>query len=107
MMKYVKVIGIVVIVLALLAAAAWHIWGKNLAETAKMGAAFGAKHVCSCVHVAEQPLEVCKQDFVAAEDFKDFTFEDDGTTITVTAPLGLGTAKARFEPGLGCALVKP
>jgi len=107
MMKYVKVIGIVVIVLAALAAGGWQIWGKDIKTQAQMGAAFAAKHVCSCLHVAERSMDSCKTDFVAADDFKDFTFEDDGMTTTVNAPLGLGEAKARFEPGLGCALVQP
>jgi len=104
-MKFVKALGIIVIILSVLAAGAWQIWGKDIAETARMGAAFGAKHACSCLHIAERPMEVCKKDFVAAEDFKDFTFEDDGSVTTVTAPFGLGSAKAKFEPGLGCALL--
>lgn len=105
-MKYVKVIGIIVIVLAALAAGAWQIWGKDIKAQAEMGAAFGAKHVCSCLHIAERPMDICKKDFVAAEDFEGFTFEDDGSITTVAAPMGLGTAKARFQPGMGCALVE-
>jgi len=105
-MKLVKALGIVVIVLAVLAGGVWQFWGKDLAEAAKIGAAFGAKQVCSCLHIAERGMESCRTDFVG-DDFKDFTFADDGKVTTVKAPFGLGTAQAKFEPGLGCALVQP
>jgi len=105
-MKLVKALGIVALVLAVLAGGIWHFWGKDLAESAKIGAAFGAKHVCSCLHVAERTMESCQSDFVG-DDFEAFSFEDDGSVTTVTAPYRLGSAEAKFEPGLGCALIKP
>lgn len=105
-MKYVKVIGIVVIALAVIVVGFWQIWGKGIAEGAQIGANFGAKHVCSCVYVAERPMESCQSDFVG-DDFKDFEFENADGVVTAKAPLGLGKADAKFEPGLGCKLFQP
>ena len=103
-MKLVKALGIIVIILAVLAGGVWQFWGKGLAADAQIGSAFAAKHVCSCLHVAEQDMDFCLSDFV--QDVGPLTITNDGNTTTAKAPLGLGSAKARYEPGVGCALVQ-
>ena len=104
-MKYVKVLGIILILLAVLAGIFWQVWGKGFKAQANIGAAFAAKHVCSCLHIAEHSMEHCQNDFVG-DDFDSFVFEDDGQFTTAKAPRGLAKATARFEPGLGCAPVE-
>ena len=104
-MKLVKVLGIIALVLAVLAGGVWQFWGKDLAATAKIGAAYAAKHVCSCVHIGERSLESCKDDFV--QPIGQLEITQDGTSILAKAPMGLGSAEATFEPGLGCAFVQP
>ena len=104
-MKYVKVIGVVLLVLAVLAGIFWQVWGKGMKAQADIGAAFAAKHVCSCLHVAERSMESCANDFVDP-NIRNFAFEDDGKTTTANAPYGLATASARHEPGLGCAPIE-
>lgn len=104
-MKYVKVLAIILVVLAVLAGVAWQVWGKDIKAQAEIGAAFAAKHYCSCLHVAEHSTEFCQNDFVDP-NIRDFAFEDDGTITTASAPMGLASASARFEPGLGCALIE-
>lgn len=99
-MKLVKALGITTLVVAVLGAGVWQFWGKDLAAQAEIGSAFAAKHVCSCLHIAERSMESCMSDFV--QDIGQLTITDDGTTTTAKAPLGLATAHARFEPGLGC-----
>ncbi len=103
-MKYVKVLAIILVSLAVLAGVAWQIWGKGIKAQAEIGAAFAAKHVCSCIHIAERTMDSCRNDFVG-DDFKSFTFESGDEFVTANAPYGLGEARAKFEPGLGCALV--
>ena len=104
-MKYVKVLGIVLIVLAVLAGVFWQVWGKGIKAQADIGVAFAAKHVCSCLHVAERSMESCTNDFVDPA-IRDFDFSDDGAATTAGAPFGIASATARFEPGLGCALIE-
>ena len=102
-MKLVKALGIVVVVLAVLAGIVWQFWGKDLAKDAKIGTAFAAKHVCSCLHVAGHSMDFCLEDFV--QDVGQLEITNDGNVTKASAPFGLGTAQAKFEPGLGCALV--
>jgi len=104
-MKLVKVLGIVIVVLALIAAGAWQFGLKDLKKDAEVGTAFAAKHVCSCLHIAERSMDMCLQDFVQPVGQLDITNE--GNVTTAKAPFGLGIAKAKYEPGLGCAFVKP
>lgn len=106
-MKLVKVLGIIVLVLAMLAGAAWQIWGKNFAALAQMGSAVGAKHVCSCLHIAEQSMDYCLSDFVDAESMSSLEITNEGTIVTAKAPMGLGISKAKYEPGLGCSFIEP
>ena len=104
-MKYVKAFGIVIIVVGLAAGVIWQFWGKDLKATADIGAAFAAKHVCSCLHVAERTMESCANDFVDPA-MTSFTFENEGDRTTASVPYGIARATARFEPGLGCTLVE-
>ena len=107
MMKYVKAFGIVIVVVGLAAGVIWQFWGKDLKAQADIGAAFAAKHVCSCLHVAERTMESCSNDFV---DQTMTTVSRSkmigGTTHGHRAVRACASATARFEPGLGCALVE-
>lgn len=103
-MKYVKAIGITTLIVGAIIGGLWHSWGKGLAADAKIGAAFAAKHVCSCVHVAGRSLDSCLDDFVA--DVSQLTITHEDNIVTATAPLGLANVQAKFESGLGCAFVE-
>lgn len=67
--------------------------------------AFGAVHVCSCVHVSGRSMESCEQDFTT--DMTGISFSSDGDVMRASALDGQISAEARFTPELGCALVAP
>jgi hypothetical protein len=67
--------------------------------------AFGAVHVCSCVHISGRSLESCEQDFTT--DMTGISFSLEGDVVRASALDGQISAEARFTPELGCALVAP
>lgn len=97
------------IVFAILAAGvllcAW-IWGPYYYEYAKIGAAYNAKTVCSCVFVAGRPL-----DSIMAEELYAVPFGrekvDRAHRVVTASLLGLVARKAIYRPGLGCTLLPP
>lgn len=103
-MKFVKGILILLAVLAVIAGAVWQFWLKGQIEFAKVGTAYGAKMVCSCLFVAEREFDSCLGDFTT--DISLFDFTETETTVTASVLGGLVKNEARFEPGLGCTLVE-
>ena len=111
-MKFVKAMLITLAVLALVGAAAWQFFLKDQVALGKVGAAYASKQICSCRFVSERELESCKTDFVLdigqlkiTEDYIDTTGRTD-QSITASAMMGVISAKATYEPGLGCVLQK-
>ena len=104
-MKRVKALLVIVIVLGLIGGLGWQFWLKGQVEYARVATAYSAKMVCSCLHVAERDMNSCKQDFTA--DMGAVSFSDDGQVTRAEVLGGLVRAEARYEPGLGCTLVKP
>jgi hypothetical protein len=104
-LKFVKVLFIIAGVLVLLGALAWQMGLKEQVAFARAGTAYAAKQVCSCRHIGARTLESCKGDFTV--DISPFTFLETGDTVRVSVLGGLVKAEARFEEGLGCALVSP
>lgn len=116
-MKLVKVLLIAATVSALIFGAFWQFWLKDQIQFAQVGTAYSAKMVCSCRFVAERPMASCQKDFtldLSAINFsvssslavKDGVESVDNTVIASVLG-GLVKSEARYEPGLGCALVKP
>lgn len=103
-MKLVKVLLVAIIVIGVIGGLGWQFWLKGQVDYAKVATAYGAKMVCSCLHVAERPMESCKQDFTA--DVSAVSFSDNGDTTRAQVLGGLVSAKAKFEPDLGCTLVE-
>jgi len=116
-MKFVKIILILLFVMALIAGAVWQFWLKSQVDFAKVATAFSAKQVCSCRFVAERELESCLGDFTVDVSQINFSVtsthvDDNGRTeieqsVTASVLGGLIKDEARFEPELGCSLVKP
>lgn len=104
-MKIVKVLLIVFVVLLVIAGLGWQFWLKDQVAFAKVATAYGAKQVCSCLHVGERPLESCMDDFTV--DISAVTIADDGAVTTASVLGGLVKSEASFTPGLGCKLAKP
>ena len=115
-MKSVKAVLITLLALIVIGGAVWQFWFKQQVAFAQVATAYGAKQVCSCRFVAERALESCFGDFtedVSAVSFKvsssrvtenGVSAEED--TVTASVLGGLIKNRARFEPGLGCTVVK-
>jgi len=114
--KPVKILLIIVLFLAVIGAGVWQVWLKPQVAFAQVATAFGAKQVCSCRFVAEREMQSCLVDFTAdlsavSFDVSSSRVTENGATRsddTVTASVlgGLIQSQARYEAGLGCALVK-
>ena len=102
-MKLVKALLVVMAITVALGGLVWHFWLKGQVEFAEVSTAYGAKMVCSCLHVAERGLESCKTDFTS--DVSAVTFTDDGQVTRASMLGGFVKSEARFDPGLGCTLV--
>lgn len=103
-MKLVKVFAVVLIILAIGGGLAWQLWLKEQVGYARVATAYGAKMVCSCRYVAGREMDSCKQDFT--QDVSAVTFEDGDNAVRTQVLGGVISAEARFEPGLGCTLVR-
>lgn len=116
-MKLVKVLLIVIAVLAVIAAGFWQFFLKDQIPYARVATAYGAKQVCSCLFVAKRELASCQTDFTNDVSAINFIITSSRSvengqasaedTVTASVLGGLIKSEARFEPGLGCALVKP
>ena len=104
-MKLVKALVIIALVLGIGFGLFWQFWLKDQVAFAKVATAYGAKQVCSCLHVANRDMASCETDFTV--DVSAISFADANNTTTASVLSGLVSAKARYEPGLGCTLVKP
>ena len=108
--------GLIIVFVALIGAGVWQFWLKQQVAFAQVATAYGAKQVCSCRFVAERELQSCLVDFPA--DLSAVSFNVSSSLIaenrsarsddTVTASVlgGLIQSRARYEAGLGCAVVK-
>ena len=103
-MKFVKILIWVGLLLAVAAGAGWQFWLKPQQGFAVNATAYTAKQICSCRFVAKREMESCMGDFTA--NISRVTVTETENEITSKAPYGLATNSARYEPGLGCTLVK-
>jgi hypothetical protein len=103
-MKLVKVLLITLAVVLVIAGLGWQFWLKDQVAYAKIATAYGAKQVCSCLHVGERPMGSCMDDFTV--DISAVTVTDDGAVTTASVLGGLVKSEASYTPALGCTLVK-
>ena len=95
--------------LAVIGLAFWQFFLKDQVAFAEVAAAYVAKQTCSCRFVAEREMASCLTDFtqdVSQLDVSETTTDANGTseqTVTASA-LGLISATAVHQPGLGCVL---
>ena len=102
-MKHVKVILALLAALGVLGALLWRFALAEQVEFARVATAYGAKKVCSCLHVAGRDLKSCAVDFT--EDVGMVSFADTGEGASASVLGGRIEATARHTPGQGCALV--
>jgi len=110
-MKFAKAFLIILAVLAIVGGALWHFFLKEQVGFGKVATAYAAKQICSCRFVSEREMDSCQADFTQdvsaleiSETYIDATGRAD-QSITASA-LGLISATASYEPGLGCVLQK-
>lgn len=104
-MKQVKALLVAIVALAVIGGLGWQFWLKGQVAYAEVGAAYGAKMVCSCLHVAGRDMDSCRHDFTTDMSAVSFSDKDNMTHARVLG--GLISARAKYEPGLGCTLVAP
>ena len=75
--------------------------GKDTYAAARIGTTYVAKQTCSCLFVAERPLDSCRTDF-DAEAVRPLDVLVAKSGVTVSALGGIVSASAQFEPGFGC-----
>lgn len=94
--KWLLIIGVLVVLIGI------GVWsGRDTYAAARMGATYVAKQTCSCLFVAERPLDSCRTDF-DAEAIRPLDVLVSKSSVTVAALRGLISARAQFEPGFGC-----
>jgi hypothetical protein len=116
-MKFVKAPLIALFILIIVGGGVWQFWLKQQVAFAQVATAYGAKQVCSCQFVAERDLDSCLGDFtedigavsfsVSSSQVNQTGTSSQSTTVTASVLGGLIKNQARFEPGLGCTVVKP
>jgi hypothetical protein len=108
-MRVIKALGLAVVILAALGAAFWHFWLSDQVSYARLATAYGAKSVCSCLHISRLPLDECKAGFTDDVSLVKFSQSrlDGRESVTASVLGGVVSATARHEPGLGCTLVAP
>ena len=95
-MKVVKVLLITFGVMLVLIGVGWQVWLKDQVAFARIATAYGAKQVCSCLHVAERPMDSCMDDFTT--DISAVRIADDGAVTRASVLGGLVDAKAPHGP---------
>ncbi len=102
-MRGVKVILWIAAILVIAATAAFVLFARPLLQFAPIASAYGAKKVCSCVFVAERPLDECRLDFT--EDVSQVTFTQERDAVRADLMSGRFAERAVYTPGQGCRLV--
>ena len=102
-MRGVKVIFWIAAVLVLAMIAAYAVFARPLLQFAPIASAYGAKKVCSCVFVAERPLDECRTDFT--EDVSQVNFTQERDAVRADLLDGRFAERAVYTPGQGCRLV--
>ncbi len=100
-MKFIKAFLIILIVLAVIGGALWHFFLKEQVGFGKVATAYAAKQVCSCRFVSEREMASCQTDFT--QDISQLKISETEDSVTASA-LGIISATASYEPGLGCVL---
>ena len=78
------------------------VWAsRDTFATARIGTTYVAKQTCSCLFVAERPIESCRTDF-DPEALRSLNVVTSGDGVTVSALGGLISSRSRFERGFGC-----
>lgn len=91
------------VAMLLLAFVTWN-WSRWIAA-AEVGAAYGARVICSCRYVEGRPAESCKGDMRAESGMGLVSIGDDAEAKAVTGHVWLMARRtARLKPGFGCIL---
>lgn len=95
--------ALVIGALAALGGLGW--FAAKQAAFAHVAVGYAAKQTCSCLYVSGRTMGSCMGDF--PEDARgQLSIEPAGDSVTASAAVGLFSAEAKYEDGLGCRLVK-
>jgi hypothetical protein len=94
--KWLLIIGVLVVLIGI------GVWsGRDTYASARIGTTYVAKQTCSCLFVAERPLDSCRKDF-DPEAVRPLDVVVSESSVSVSALGGLISARAQFEQGFGC-----
>ena len=94
-------VGVLVAAALLVGAGAWAAQGPI--GYAKMATGFGAKQMCSCIHISGRPLDSCMMDF--PEDARNaVTITEDGEVVRASVLFGAISSEAIYEEEFGCRI---
>ena len=103
-MSRVKIIFAIMGSLVVALAVAWQVWLGPQVAFAKVATAYGAKKVCSCVHVTGREAASCLIDFTEDVSAVSFEITEDGVSANVLG--GLVSETAQHVQGQGCRLIE-
>ena len=95
-------IGVLVAAVLVIGVGAWAAQGPI--KIGQMATTFGAKQLCSCLHVSGRTLDSCVADF-PAEARENVTVTQDGDTVRASALFGAISSEAIYEEEYGCRIV--
>ena len=91
------------LVLAVVAGAAFWYWHEPIAGLTRTGASYGARTACSCRYVAGRDIKDCKKDFEPGMELVFLSDQPDEKAVTAYVPL-LASETATYREGYGCLL---
>ncbi|MEM6898572.1 MAG: hypothetical protein AAF583_02215 [Pseudomonadota bacterium] len=104
-MKFSRLVLIILAALVVGGTALWQFFLKGQLAYADIASAYVAKQTCSCRFVGERELDSCLGDFTQDVSILDIREGGGAATQSITASaLGIVSATAVHQPGLGCVL---
>lgn len=98
-----RIVIVVLLVLATIAAIAWFANRTAINGYAMTGASYAARVGCSCVHIGGRDLGDCAKDKVAGMELIRLSEDRQAKSVTATFPL-VASQTATYREGYGCLL---
>ncbi len=100
-----RIVLVVVLVLASVAAIGWFANRDTINGYALTGTSYAARVACSCRYIGGRSLDDCAKDKVAGMELVSLSEDAKAKSVTATFPL-VTSQTATFRKGYGCVLEK-
>ena len=91
------------LLVAVLLAAAWAMYGESLRRTGETGTAYAARVACSCRFVAGRSLDDCGKDLLEGMELVSLSEDETARSVTASLPF-VASDTATYREGYGCVL---